>query len=69
VMEKHLKGRDFFAAGRFSIADIALYGYTHVAHECDLDLTAFPAVRAWLNRVAEQPGHIAMEAAPAEALA
>jgi glutathione S-transferase len=69
VMEKHLKDRDFFAANRFSIADIALYAYTHVAHECDLDLTAFPAVRAWLGRVAEQPGHIAMEAAPAEALA
>jgi glutathione S-transferase len=69
VMEKHLKDRDFFAANRFSIADIALYAYTHVAHECDLDLATFPAVRAWLKRVAEQPGHIAMEAAPAEALA
>jgi glutathione S-transferase len=67
VMEKHLKGREFFAADRFSIADIALYAYTHVAHECDYDLTGFPAVRAWLERVAEQPGHVEMQAAAVEA--
>ena len=59
VMEKHLATHDFFAAGRYTIADIALYAYTHVAHECDFDLQAFPAVRAWLNRVADQPGHVA----------
>ena len=65
VMEKHLAGHDFFAASRYTIADIALYGYTHVAHECDFDLAGFPAVRAWLARVAAQPGHIPMDALPA----
>ena len=49
---------------RYSIADIALYGYTHVAHTCDYDLAGFPAVRAWLDRIAAQPGHIAMDWEP-----
>jgi glutathione S-transferase len=61
VMETHLLKHDFFAAGRYTIADIALYAYTHVAHECDFDLTAFPALRAWLKRVAAQPRHIRMD--------
>ena len=61
VMEAHLGKHDFFAAGRYTIADIALYAYTHVAHECDFDLTAFPATRAWLKRVAAQPRHIRMD--------
>jgi len=65
VMEKHLAKHEFFAAGRYTIADIALYGYTHLAHQCDFDLTAFPAVRDWLKRVASQPGHIAMDWQPA----
>ncbi len=52
VMEKHLTLNDFFAAGRYTIADIALYAYTHVANQCDYDLTTFPAIRAWLSRVA-----------------
>jgi glutathione S-transferase len=60
VMEKHLAKHDFFADGQYSIADIALYGYTHVAHECDFDLRSFPAVRDWLARVAAQPGHVSM---------
>jgi glutathione S-transferase len=64
VMEKHLANRQFFAADRYSIADIALYGYTHVAHTCDYDLAGFPAVRAWLDRIAAQPGHIAMDWEP-----
>jgi len=67
VMETHLQGCEFFVADRFSIADIALYAYTHVAHECDYDLTGFPAVRAWLDRVRRLPGHVEMEAAPVEA--
>ena len=62
VMEKHLTRHDFFAANTYTIADIALYAYTHVAHMCDYDLSLFPAVRAWLARVADQPGHIAMDA-------
>ena len=61
VMEKHLEGHAFFAANRYTIADIALYAYTHVAHECGFDLTSFPAVRAWLKRVVDQPGHVAMD--------
>jgi glutathione S-transferase len=58
VMETHLKDRSYFVAERYSIADIALYAYTHVAHEGGFDLAAYPAVRAWLARVAAEPGHI-----------
>ena len=61
VMEKHLEAHRFFVDDRYSIADIALYAYTHVAHESDFDLTAFPAVRAWLKRVAAEPGHIRID--------
>src|ERR1041384_1923500 len=53
VMEKHLARHDFFAADHYTIADIALYAYTHIAHECDYDLASFPAIRAWIARVAE----------------
>ncbi len=58
VMEQALDGRRFFVADRYSIADIALFAYTHVAHEGGFDLSAFEAVRAWLKRVGAQPGHI-----------
>jgi glutathione S-transferase len=58
VMEGHLSARPFFVAGRYTVADIALYAYTHVAHEADMSLKGFPNVRAWLARVAAQPGHI-----------
>ncbi len=61
VMEAHLKDNDYFAGGAYSIADIALYGYTHVAGEGGFDMSRYPAVNAWLARVAAQPGHIAME--------
>jgi glutathione S-transferase len=64
VMELHLTTNDWFAGGRYSIADIALYGYTHVAEEGGFDLNKYPAVKAWLTRVAEQPGHIMMAAHP-----
>src|SRR5437868_920451 len=60
VMEKHLENHKFFAADRYTIADIALYAYTHIAHECGFDLTGFPAVRSWLKRVAEQSVHVSM---------
>jgi glutathione S-transferase len=69
VMEKHLARHDFFAANTYTIADIALYAYTHVAHLCDYDLSLFPAVRAWLARVADQPSHIGMDAEPVLAAA
>jgi glutathione S-transferase len=57
AMEKHLSGRSFLVADRYTIADIALYAYTHVAHEGGFDLTGFPALGAWLDQVAAQPGH------------
>jgi glutathione S-transferase len=58
VMERHLTGRPFFVGERYTIADIALYAYTHVASEGGFDLTPYPAVRAWLARVASQPRHV-----------
>ena len=61
VMESHLAKRDWFAAGRYTIADIALYGYTHSAADGGFDLGAYPAVSAWLARVAAQPGHVPLE--------
>jgi glutathione S-transferase len=60
VMEQHLKDRHFFAADRYTIADIALYAYTHVADQCGFDLSTFPALRAWLDRVVAVPGHVPM---------
>jgi glutathione S-transferase len=66
VMENHLQHRDFFAAGRYTIADIALYAYTHLAHQCDYDLGPFPAIRAWLERVESEPRHITMDWQPTE---
>ena len=65
VMERHLARHDFVADRRYTIADIALYAYTHLAHECDYDLRLFPAVRAWLDRVAAQPDHVTMDWQPA----
>ena len=58
VMEAHLKSREWFVGERYSIADIALYAYTHVADEGGFDLTGYPAIRAWLERVKSQPRHI-----------
>ena len=58
VMEQHLAGREFFVGARYSIADIALYAYTHVAHEGGFDLSRFPHLRAWLERVAAQSRHV-----------
>lgn len=58
VMERHLAHSDFFAGRQFSVADIALYAYTHVADEGGFDLTPYGAVRAWLGRVCGQPGHV-----------
>ena len=64
VMDTHLETRDWFAGGRYSVADIALYGYTHCAGEGGFDLSLYPAVTAWLARVAGQPGHIPLAARP-----
>jgi len=60
VMETHLSTRSFFVAERYSLADIALYAYTHVAGDGGLDLAPYPQVRAWLARVAAQPGHVGL---------
>src|SRR5579863_9421692 len=67
VMEGHLKSREWFVGERYSIADIALYAYTHVADEGGFDLTGYPVVRAWLQRVKLQPRHIAITERPASA--
>ena len=61
VMENHLKTHEYFAAGQLTVADIALYGYTHVADRCDYDLATFPAVQAWLRRVEQAPGFVGMD--------
>ena len=57
-MERQLAREPFLVGGRYTIADIALYAYTHVADEGGFDLARFPAIRAWLARVAAEPGHI-----------
>jgi glutathione S-transferase len=57
-MEQHLTGREWFAGTAYSIADIALYAYTHVAPEGGFDLGPFPAIRAWIDRVAAEPNHV-----------
>jgi len=62
VMEGQLAQQPFFVGARYSIADIALYAYTHVAGDGGFDLARFPALRAWLKRVEEQPGYAAMPA-------
>jgi glutathione S-transferase len=67
VMEEALTGRRFFVDDRFSLADIALYGYTHVAHEGGFDLAKYPAIRAWLARVAAEPRHVPITWRPSDA--
>jgi glutathione S-transferase len=62
AMERHLGNHEYFVGERFTIADIALYAYTHVAPEGGFDLGPYPAVRAWLGRVAGQPGTVPMTA-------
>jgi glutathione S-transferase len=69
VMENHLKHHRYFAADRYTVADIALYAYTHLAHECDFDLAPFPYIRAWLDRVAAEPDHVAMDWQPDDVVA
>jgi glutathione S-transferase len=62
VMDEHLAGRLFFVGDRLSLADVSLYAYTHVAEEGGFDLSAYPAVTAWLERVAAQPGYVEIDA-------
>lgn len=62
AMERHLADREYFVGERFTIADIALYAYTHVAPEAGFDLQPYPAVGAWLERVAAEPGIVPISA-------
>ncbi|KZX61693.1 glutathione S-transferase [Alcanivorax sp. HI0033] len=62
VMEAHLSGRDFFVGSDYSIADIALYAYTHVADQGGFSLDAYPEIRGWLERVERQPVYVSMDA-------
>lgn len=62
VMDKHLADRAWFVGDMPTLADIALYAYTHCCEEGEFDLSPFPAVRAWLDRVAAMPGHVPMSA-------
>ena len=69
VMEWHLQRHDYFVAGHFTIADVALYAYTHIAEECDFDLSDYPAIRAWLKRVEAEPGYVRMDWQPLDLVA
>lgn len=62
AMEGHLRGHEYLVGERYSIADISLYAYTHVAPEGGFDLEPYPAVRGWLERVTAQPNHITIDA-------
>ncbi|MDQ2984465.1 MAG: glutathione S-transferase family protein [Actinomycetota bacterium] len=62
AMEGHLEGREFLVGDGMTLADIALYAYTHVADEGGVDLSGYPAIRAWLDRVAAAPGHVPIDA-------
>jgi glutathione S-transferase len=62
ALERGLSEVPFLVGGRYTLADIALYGYTHVAHEGGFDLAGYPAIRDWLERVAAQPGHVTINA-------
>ncbi len=62
AMERHLSCHDYFVAERYTIADIALYAYTHVADQGGLELSRYPAIGGWLERIAAQSGHVAIDA-------
>ncbi len=59
-MDHHLADNPFLVADRYTIADIALYAYTHVAPEGGFELESYPGIQAWMARVATQPAHIAI---------
>jgi glutathione S-transferase len=61
VMDRHLATYEYFAAGHYTVADVALYAYTHVAHEGGFSLASFPAINDWLARVRAQPGYVGMD--------
>ena len=61
-MEGHLVERQWFVGESMTVADIALYAYTHVAHEGGFELERFSAITAWLARLAAEPGHVTIDA-------
>ena len=61
-MEKQLATQKYLVGEAYSIADISLYAYTHVAHEGSINLAQYPSITGWLDRVREQPGYIDMDA-------
>jgi glutathione S-transferase len=61
AMERHLEGNRYFVGDALTLADIALYAYTHVAHEGRFDLQEYPATRSWLDRVAAEPAHVPID--------
>ena len=61
ALESHLDGREWLVGDGMTLADIAVYGYTHVAEEGGFELEPYPAVRAWIDRVAAQPGHVPID--------
>lgn len=60
LLNDHLSRHDFLVGNRYTVADIGLYGYTHVADEGEFDMSLYPAVTAWIQRVQAQPGHVPM---------
>lgn len=64
VMEKHLSKHQFLVGERYTIADIGLFAYTHVAGEGGFDLTKFPAIQAWIERIQSQPKYITIQDSP-----
>jgi glutathione S-transferase len=58
LLDAHLAGREFFVGDAYSVADVGIYGYVHVAHEAGLELQPYFALGAWLARVQEQPGYM-----------
>jgi len=58
--ERHLSGRDWLVGDAMTVADIALYAYTHAAEEGEFELGGYDAIRRWLARVAAEPGHVPM---------
>jgi glutathione S-transferase len=62
ALERHLSAREWLVGGGMTIGDLSLYAYTHVAHEGGFDLEPYPAVRAWLDRIAAEPGHATIDA-------
>ena len=58
LLDDHLATREFFVGGRYTIADVAIYGYSHLAHEAGIDMEPYPSLRAWFRRVEQQPGYV-----------